>query len=238
MLELLREKKAFAAIEIPADFSRRIIREGSASVLYAVNGSNIIMANVTSSAVKKISPATATLRVLGNPLQGYLLFFPIGMVLAAFQQGLLFTVGALVSFVLTIFALGKLLAISPRVAFLTLLILGGSFSFAVISFAEFFASIFSHEVNFVRASLMYPVPAFIFSGYTWPTESMSAAFQTAAGFFPLTWLSNAVRDLLLIGQTPHFEQNIFALTTLGAIFFALAFFVERNRNFAAASVNR
>ena len=57
MLELLREKKAFAAIEIPADFSRRIIREGSASVLYAVNGSNIIMANVTSSAVKKISPA-------------------------------------------------------------------------------------------------------------------------------------------------------------------------------------
>ena len=48
MLELLREKKAFTAIEIPADFSRRIIREGSASVLYAVNGSNIIMTNVTS----------------------------------------------------------------------------------------------------------------------------------------------------------------------------------------------
>lgn len=190
------------------------------------------------------------------------------MVLAAFQQGLLFTVGAsvlhehenfehgfkfwqlliaknifywlgaLVSFALTIFALGKLLAIPPRVPLLTLLILGGSFSFAVISFAEFFASIFSHEVNFVRASLMYPVSAFIFSGYTWPTESMSAAFQTAAGFFPLTWLSNAVRDLLLIGQTPHFEQNIFALTTLGAIFFALAVFVERNRNFAVTSVNR
>ena len=39
-------------------------------------------------------------------------------------------------------------------------------------------------------------------------------------------------------QTPHFEQNIFALTTLGAIFFALAVFVERNRNFAATSVNR
>lgn len=46
------------------------------------------------SALQTISPVTTNLRVLGNPTQGYLLFFPIGLALSAFQQALLFSVGA------------------------------------------------------------------------------------------------------------------------------------------------
>ncbi|MGM9539761.1 ABC transporter permease, partial [Anaerovibrio sp.] len=50
MRQAVLEKEAYVAIEIPADFSRRWAQEGSATVLYMVNGSNIILTNVTSSA--------------------------------------------------------------------------------------------------------------------------------------------------------------------------------------------
>ena len=278
MLSCLKEKRAFVALEIPADFSKKISSEGTASVLYEINGANIIMTNVTSSSAqdilntvsekfakhraalnlgineettaKKISPVTTTLRVLGNPLQGYLLFFPIGLAMAALQQGLLFTVGASIlwenheehkfkfwqlllgktlfywigatlAFVITIFALEKFLEIPPRVSLLKLFILGGSYSLAVVAFGEFFASFFKQEVNFVRASLMYPVPAFIFSGYTFPTESMGEIWQVISCAFPFTWLANALRELLLIGSTAHLEQNILIMFAMGIIFLIL-----------------
>ena len=54
MLNFLHEKRAFVALEIPADFSRQITLEGSSSVLYAVNGSNIIITNATSSSAQDI----------------------------------------------------------------------------------------------------------------------------------------------------------------------------------------
>ena len=50
MQRAVLEKDAYVAIEIPADFSRRWAQEGSATVLYMFNGSNIILTNVTSSA--------------------------------------------------------------------------------------------------------------------------------------------------------------------------------------------
>lgn len=118
MLRFIRDKRAFVALEIPADFSRQT----NSTVLCTINGANIILTNVASAAAqeilnsisdkvaaqraslrlglnekfaaKKIQPVITTLRVLGNPTQGYLLFFPIGLALAAFQQGLIFTIGA------------------------------------------------------------------------------------------------------------------------------------------------
>lgn len=280
MLNFLREKEAFAAIEIPADFSQQIVREGSASVLYVVNGSNIIMTNVTSSATQeilntvserfaarrtalmlgmnentateKISPVKTNLRVLGNPLQGYLLFFPIGLAMAAFQQGLLFTIGAsmiyerehseeqefktwqlligkiifywciaFISFSITISVIEKFLDLPIRVPMSTFLILGGVYSFAIISFGAFGASFFNHEINFVRVSLAYPVPAFIFSGYAFPCEAMSSLIQMISKVFPLTWLINALRELLLVGHTAHFEENVLSILAIGTIFFLL-----------------
>ncbi|MBQ7704888.1 MAG: ABC transporter permease [Selenomonadaceae bacterium] len=93
MLECLKEKRAFVALEIPPDFSKKIVQEGAASVLCEINGANIAITNVASStaqdilnsvsekfskhcaalslgiaedtAAKKISPVTTTLRILG-----------------------------------------------------------------------------------------------------------------------------------------------------------------------------
>ncbi|MBQ7704887.1 MAG: hypothetical protein IJT73_05630 [Selenomonadaceae bacterium] len=41
--------------------------------------------------------------------------------------------------------------------------------------------------------------------------------------FPFTWLANALRELLLIGNTAHFEQNILTLFAMGIIFLILTF---------------
>ena len=280
MMNYLHNKEALAAIEIPANFSRQIYLEGSASVLCIIDGTNIITTNVISSstqeilnavsekfaarrlslmlgvnensALQKISPVTTNLRVLGNPIQGYLLFFPIGLALAAFQQGLLFAVGAsvihehaekrefqtwqlligkiifywisaFISFAITISAVEISLDLPTRVHISTFLILGGTYAFSIIAFGIFLSSFFNQEVDFIRAVLIYPVPAFIFSGYAFPTEAMTSSMQLISKIFPLTWLANATRDLLLIGHTAHFEKNIFAMLIIGTIFLSLTF---------------
>ena len=52
------------------------------------------------------------------------------------------------------------------------------------------ARFFKSEVNFIRATTMYPVPAFILSGYTYPVESMGAGMQIAAKLFPMSYIAN------------------------------------------------
>lgn len=280
MLALLREKEAFVAIEIPSDFSRKIVNEGSASVLYTVNGSNIIMTNVTSAAAQdilaavsdkiaarraalalgadeglllhRVSPVAVRLRVLANQTQGYMFFFLLGLAMAAFQQGIIFAVGAaviheyehteenigpyrlllgkvifyqcfaLLSFAVIVLAAEYLLQIPLRAPFWELAALGGAYAFGAIGFFSLAASLFRREVTFVRAAIMYPVPAFILSGYTWPHESMSEAVRYLAAFFPLSYLSNAVRDLFLSGVSPDYAKNILVLFIMGAICIAAA----------------
>nr|MBP7250231.1 hypothetical protein [Selenomonas sp.] len=69
--------------------------------------------------------------------------------------------------------------------------------------------------------ILYPVPAFIFSGYTWPLQSMGQGMQLAAQFFPLTHFSNTVRELFLIGSSPSYAACLGKLAVLAVLFFAL-----------------
>ena len=101
MLESIQMKRSLAAIHIPKYFAR-----DRSSILYMVNGSNIIVTNVTSSATLEIVESfeeeilnqTELIhlrsRILYNPTQGYMKFFVIGLSLIAFQQGLIFAIGA------------------------------------------------------------------------------------------------------------------------------------------------
>lgn len=109
----------------------------------------------------------------------------------------------------------------------TFLILGGTYAFSIISFGIFLSSFFNQEVDFIRAVLIYPVPAFVFSGYAFPTEAMTYSMQLISKIFPLTWLANSTRDLLLIGHTAHFEKNVFAMLILGTIFLSLTFLADK-----------
>ena len=200
---------------------------------------------------KRISPVETTLRVLNNPTQSYMLFFVTGLAMAAMQQGFFLAIGAAVQcdfrnpelkgtskgkllvvkvgvyWVLSILSFGlvcvlaRLLGIPDRASSQSLGLLAGAFSFAAISLGLFASSIFHNELQFVRASIMYTVPIFIFGGYTWPLEAMDPVTQVVAQAFPMAWMSNAVREFFLSGHLATLSHNLTALTVMGIIFFSL-----------------
>ncbi|MBR1420057.1 MAG: ABC transporter permease [Selenomonadaceae bacterium] len=124
----------------------------------------------------------------------------------------------MLSFAIIIFAIENFAEVELRASMIQVMILGGIFSLSVLSFGSLFAALFKTEIDFIRASILYPVPAFILSGYTFPIESMPSSMQILAKFFPLTYFSNDMRDLFLIGDSPNFFENVSILTIMSAIF--------------------
>ena len=278
--DMLRQKEVYAAVIIPADFSHDIRNGRSAKVLFMINGANIITTNIATTAgndivntfntrfaarqaalrtsgdeqmlKKRISPVETTLRVLNNPTQSYMMFFMVGLAMAAMQQGIFLAVGAAVQgdfkdteglkgapkaavlvvkvavyWLLSVLSFALVCVISyglgipDRASVTALLTLASAFSFAAVSLGLFASSIFHNELQFVRASIMYTVPAFIFGGYTWPLEAMDPVTQVVAQAFPMAWMSNAVRELFLSGHLATLSHNLTALTVMGVIFLSL-----------------
>lgn len=278
--DMLRQKEVYAAVIIPADFSHDILNGRSAKVLFMINGANIITTNIATTAgndivntfntrfaarqaalrtsgdeqmlKKRISPVETTLRVLNNPTQSYMMFFTVGLAMAAMQQGIFLAVGAAVQgdfkdteglkgapkaavlvvkvavyWLLSVLSFALVCVISyglgipDRASVTALLTLASAFSFAAVSLGLFASSIFHNELQFVRASIMYTVPAFIFGGYTWPLEAMDPVTQVVAQAFPMAWMSNAVRELFLSGHLATLSHNLTALTVMGVIFLSL-----------------
>ena len=278
--DMLRQKEVYAAVIIPADFSHDILNGRSAKVLFMINGANIITTNIATTAgndivntfntrfaarqaalrtsgdeqmlKKRISPVETTLRVLNNPTQSYMMFFMVGLAMAAMQQGIFLAVGAAVQgdfkdteglkgapkaavlvvkvavyWLLSVLSFALVCVISyglgipDRASVTALLTLASAFSFAAVSLGLFASSIFHNELQFVRASIMYTVPAFIFGGYTWPLEAMDPVTQVVAQAFPMAWMSNAVRELFLSGHLATLSHNLTALTVMGVILLSL-----------------
>ena len=113
------------------------------------------------------------------------------------------------------------LGIPDRASVTALLTLASAFSFAAVSLGLFASSLFHNELQFVRASIMYTVPAFIFGGYTWPLEAMDPVTQVVAQAFTMAWMSHAVRELFLSGHLAMLSHNLTALTVMGVIFLSL-----------------
>ena len=277
--QMMREKQAYTAIIIPQDFARQILTGQSSQVLVMMNGANIITTNISSTAAsdvinafndrvaarqaalrtsgdegmlsRRISPIHTSLRVLNNPTQSYMMFFMLGLAMAAMQQGIFLAIGAAVQgdirdislkqtspwkvlavklgvyWVLSILSfslicfLAYILGIPDRASVSSLFALSGTFSFTALSLGLMGASLFHNELQYVRASVMYTVPAFIFGGYTWPMEAMDPVTQAAASLFPMAWLSNAIRELFLSGHFARLEQNICVLFIMGMVFLVI-----------------
>lgn len=277
--QMMREKQAYTAVLIPQDFAKQILTGQSSQVLVMMNGANIITTNISSTAAsdvinafndrvaarqaalrtsgdegmlgRRISPVHTSLRVLNNPTQSYMMFFVLGLALAAMQQGIFLSIGAavqgdfrdsilkqtspgkvlavklgvywvlsLLSFSLICF-LAYVLGIPNRASVVSLFALSGTFSFTALSLGLMGASVFHNELQYVRASVMYTVPVFIFGGYTWPMEAMDPVTQAVASLFPMAWLSNAIRELFLSGHFARLEQNICVLFIMGMVFLVI-----------------
>lgn len=116
MLNEIYGGRAYISIYIPRDFSRKIMTHQQTSVLFVGDASNLMVVGAVANDGEKIAeafsnkmaihdletetgmdktslrgrvmPVTMGLRVLSNPTQGYPRFYLLGLLVAAFQQGI------------------------------------------------------------------------------------------------------------------------------------------------------
>lgn len=117
-----------------------------------------------------------------------------------------------------------------RGSFRDIFLLTAVYMLSMIAFTFCFAYPFHREFDFLRYSILYPVPAFIISGFTWPVAGMSPAMQMVAQFFPMTYMSNTMREIFLMGKSPHFWTSMAHLSFLFALFGLLALILYTYRS--------
>ena len=113
--------------------------------------------------------------------------------------------------------------------FASLLALGTIFSFTITAFASLVAAYCRTEVTFTQFSLAYTVPAFVFSGYTWPQQSMDTISLAISYIFPITYFADTVRSLMISGHAPALLNNILILLLIGIILLAFSTLVYIKR---------
>lgn len=124
---------------------------------------------------------------------------------------------SMISFALIILTAEGILRIYDKAPYGPLFLLAGAFSFTAIALSMMAASLFRTELQFVRASIMYTVPAFIMAGASFPLESMSQAMVFLGRLFPMSWLTNSVRSLILSGTAPEWNADMIALLSMGLV---------------------
>lgn len=129
---------------------------------------------------------------------------------------------ALFAFFITIFFAVHLFKLPCKAPLSSLFLLSSAFTSAAVGLSAFLASICKSELTFTRISIIYTVPAFVFSGYTWPQAAMDTFSQVISYAFPLTYVSNTVRELMLAGYSPVLYQNSFILFLFGIILTIIA----------------
>ena len=113
--------------------------------------------------------------------------------------------------------------INMHCSFWDIYLLGAVGSGAFICLGLGLAPYFKDEMNYIRACLLYVVPAFLLSGYTWPLFAMPDYMQWFAKvFFPITWFITPARSLVLSGATEHYGLNILVLVLMALLALPLA----------------
>lgn len=113
--------------------------------------------------------------------------------------------------------------------FASLLALGTIFSFTITAFASLLAAYCRTEVTFTQFSLAYAVPGFVFSGYTWPQYSMDVISTVISYTFPITYVADTVRALMVSGHAPALHKNILILLIMGVILLTISTLVYINK---------
>jgi ABC-2 type transport system permease protein len=131
-------------------------------------------------------------------------------------------ISASLAFFITVITAIYFFEIPGKASVISLFFLSAAFIFAAIGFNAFIASICNNELTFTRISIAYTVPAFVFSGYTWPQEAMDTVGKIISYTFPLSYFSNTFRELMIAGYSPVLYRNIFILFLFGLVFTGIA----------------
>jgi ABC-2 type transport system permease protein len=113
----------------------------------------------------------------------------------------------------------------------SLLMIGSAFCFAIIGVGVFFSALSPTEIMAIQSPVLYIMPAFLFSGYSWPLVAMNGFSRTLSNLMPFTYFADTLRDILLVGYAPDLVKNTVILFLFGMVLslFAIVIFVVKRR---------
>ena len=97
-----------------------------------------------------------------------------------------------------------LFAVPMRGAWWQVALLSGSFLYFVLGVLMIFSVLSPDAVMAVQMPLFYIMPSILYSGLSWPMESMTAGTRLYAACMPMTYLAGTLRDVMLLGASPDF----------------------------------
>ena len=118
---------------------------------------------------------------------------------------------------------------------LDLLLIGSAFAFALCAVGLFVSAVSINAIMAIEMPILYIMPAFLFSGFSWPHFAMSDFSRFFSATLPLTYAADTIRDILLSGRAPALINNTLILFSFGLILLFLAagvFSWRRQRAFA------
>ncbi len=99
-----------------------------------------------------------------------------------------------------------------------LLLIYAAFTFTVTSLGLFFSALAPNEIMpFHPIEFIYFMPAFLYSGYSWPNIAKNSFASLYAHLLPLNYAADTIRDILLIGYAGELLQNVFILCCGGVV---------------------
>ncbi|SEJ72843.1 ABC-2 type transport system permease protein [Propionispira arboris] len=115
-------------------------------------------------------------------------------------------------------------------SFFDILILYSSFIFAVVTIGMLFSAMApSVMVPFHPIEFIYFMPAFLYSGYSWPEFSKNIFTQFYAYLLPMNYIADPVRDILLMGSSENIGHNSLILCCFGLVAFVVTGLVCKKR---------
>lgn len=115
---------------------------------------------------------------------------------------------------------------------ISLLMIGAAFCLAVVSVGGFVSAIAPNEVMSIQLPMLYIMPAFLFSGYSWPHLAMNSFSRAYSAILPLTYAADTMRDIMLAGSAPQLWRDTAVLAAFGAVMIAgtiMVFHLRRGR---------
>ena len=128
-------------------------------------------------------------------------------------------IGAFLAYIVTIVVV---FGVPFRGSMLSLLLIGSAFTFAVSSVGLFFSAISFNAVMAIEAPILYIMPAFLFSGFSWPHFAMNGFSRIFSATMPLSYAADTIRDVLLAEYAPAVMKNTLILFSFGLVLLLLS----------------
>ncbi|GBF35625.1 ABC-type multidrug transport system, permease component [Desulfocucumis palustris] len=113
---------------------------------------------------------------------------------------------------------------------LNLLILELLFIGAILAVGIFLSVVSKTELEATQYSMLVALPSFLFSGYTWPVDSMPGIIKAISAILPLTYFCSNLRDIALMNiGLGVMKGDILTLALMNAVFLPLGILLFRRQ---------